>query len=201
MGCKNHRMLPVNNANDCWWTLAKCHWGIGKKGLVGDPRRYRNNKQTYERMSTKKNHKQKRLRRWISNCDRYPSIETMPRSKTDHLYTSLTIDRCMIFVKGDNREESGPWHLFILQSATLSRRWQAGYHIEHRMWLLCTPSKSMCPFASLYAPGLRKGLGLCGTAHGPLHYKPCDLWPVVAPWRDNHLPAWPFSATHRGKVS
>ncbi len=119
------------STNDRWGECAKRHWGMGKKGLVGDNRRSSNNKKTYERMSTKKNHKQKRLRRCISNCARYPSIETMPRSKTDHLYTSLTIDRCMILVKGAKREESGPWSPCTFPGATLARREQGGHHIEH----------------------------------------------------------------------
>lgn len=126
-------VFHVNDADDCWWTLAKRHWGIGNKGLVGDHRRYRNNKQTYERMSTKKNHKQKRLRRCISNCDLYPSIDTIPLAPNDHLYISLTIDVGMLFVKGAKREERGTWSPCTFPGATLARREQGGHHIEHNL--------------------------------------------------------------------
>ena len=125
------------STHDRWWECAKRHGDMEKKGLVGDNRRSRNNKKTYESTSTKQSQKQNRLRRWISNCARYPSIETLPRSTKDHRYLSLTVDIGMRFVKGAKRAVCGPWSPCTFQGATLSCRGQGGHHIAHRLWLLC----------------------------------------------------------------
>ena len=122
------------STHDRWWECAKRHGDMEKKGLVGDNRRARNNKKTYESTSTKQSQKQNRLRRWISNCARYPSIDTLPRSTNDHLYISLTVDIGMLFVKGAKRAVCGPWSPCTFPEALLTRRGQGEHHIEPHRW-------------------------------------------------------------------